>query len=61
MKITKTYLTGCTWCGGTGNVPTKNYGMYTTPLTEPCPVCNGAKTVLVTETYESGDIKHIET
>ena len=53
MKIIRTYLSGCTWCGGHGNVPTNNIGGYTTPLTEPCPVCNGTKTIIITETFES--------
>ncbi len=43
---TRTYLQGCTWCQGTGSVPTQN---SSTGTTEVCPVCNGAKTVTVTE------------
>jgi hypothetical protein len=33
-------------------VSTKDYGMGTTPLTETCPVCNGSRAVIVTETIE---------
>jgi hypothetical protein len=29
--------------------------MKTTPLMTPCPVCNGAKTIIVTETIETED------
>jgi hypothetical protein len=53
MKTVKKYLSGCTWCSAKGFVPIKDYGMGTTPLTETCPVCNGAKTIIVTE--ESDD------
>jgi hypothetical protein len=55
MKTTKTYLQGCSWCNAEGSVPSKNYGMGTTPFTYPCPVCNGAKAIVVTEiTEDSG-------
>ena len=44
-KITRTYAKGCDWCNATG---------YTFPVgissgTIPCPVCNGAKVITVTE------------
>ncbi len=56
MKTTRTYLTGCKWCNATGMVPNyENFGMSTTPLLKTCPVCNGAKTVIVTETIETED------
>jgi Ribonuclease G/E len=48
-KIVKTYLSGCTWCNATGFVNNPNMGL-TTNITIICPVCNGTKTVIVTET-----------
>ena len=45
----RTYLSGCTWCDGIGFVTNKYYVDYTTPLTHICPVCNGNKTIIVTE------------
>jgi len=55
MKITKTYLSGCTWCNARGFVPNPDMGISTS-TTIICPVCNGAKTIVVTETIsdESG-------
>jgi|WetSurMetagenome_2_1015567.scaffolds.fasta_scaffold00157_3 hypothetical protein len=53
MKTVRTYLTGCTWCNATGFVYSSNYGMGTTPLTVVCPVCQGAKIIMITETIES--------
>jgi hypothetical protein len=53
MKTTRTYLTGCTWCNATGMV--RNSGLSTTVF-DTCPVCNGAKTIIVTETTEGNDI-----
>jgi DnaJ-class molecular chaperone len=50
MKITKTYLTGCNWCGGIGQkFPMQHDG---TTFSSICPVCNGTKVILVTETTE---------
>ena len=43
---TKTYLKGCEWCNATGYVASYNL----TNTTEVCPVCNGNKTIIVTET-----------
>ena len=53
MKTTRQYQSGCTWCNASGWVPSKDFGMNTTPLTIPCPVCNGAKTIIITETIEN--------
>jgi len=61
MKTIRTYLSGCTWCSATGFVSTKNYGMNTTLLTETCPVCNGSRTVIVTETTEDKEILEHDT
>jgi hypothetical protein len=54
MKITKTYLSGCTWCGALGVIESRRLPHQTvsSSLTEICPVCNGAKTVVVTEIIE---------
>src|SRR5665648_280840 len=52
MKTTRTYLSGCTWCNGTGFIKIPNPGFMTSALTGVCPVCNGAKTVIVTEETE---------
>jgi hypothetical protein len=56
MKITRTYFTGCTWCNATGFVYTNNFGMGTTALTKPCPVCIGSKTIIVTEIFDDNYI-----
>ncbi len=51
MSITRTYLSGCTWCGATGEIFNPNFNPWTSaPIKIPCPVCNGAKTIVVTET-----------
>jgi DnaJ-class molecular chaperone len=52
MSIIRTYLTGCTWCNATGEIDNPNFNPYITASTIriPCPVCNGAKTIIVTET-----------
>ena len=51
MKITKTYLSGCTWCNATGFV--KDITPDVTGVwNNICPVCQGAKTMPVTETFE---------
>ena len=50
---TRTYLKGCEFCKATGVVPTgRSAGSVSTSVIEPCPVCNGDKTVWVTETEE---------
>ena len=51
-KTTKTYLSGCTWCNATGFIKHPSAGFMASPLTDICPVCNGAKTITVTETVE---------
>ena len=56
MKTTRTYLSGCTTCQMTGFVYTKDFGMGTTTLTAPCPVCGGSKTIIVTETFDDNYI-----
>jgi DnaJ-class molecular chaperone len=33
-----------------------NFGMGTTPMMKVCPVCNGAKTIIVTEEIITEDI-----
>jgi len=43
---TRTYQKGCDWCNGTGTVPSIN----SSSTMETCPVCQGSKTILVTET-----------
>lgn len=54
MKITRAYLMGCTWCNAIGFVKNTNpHPEVTTPLTEICPVCNGNRTIPVTETFET--------
>jgi hypothetical protein len=50
MKTTRTYQSICTTCNGNGQL------MDNPNATNPyrvCPVCNGAKTITVTETIES--------
>ena len=49
-KVTKTYLSGCIWCHGSGAVINKQ---YSTSLFENCPVCNGSKVITVTEEYDA--------
>ena len=57
MKITRTYQKGCDWCNATGHVtnPNPNWGITGTELTIICPVCNGSKTVIVTEIIEDNN------
>ena len=50
-KVTRTYLSGCTWCGATGFVK-ELYFTTTGGWLQVCPVCNGSKTIIVTETYD---------
>ena len=52
MKTTRAYLQGCTWCNATGFTNNPNMG-YVTNITITCPVCNGDKTIVVTEVTES--------
>ena len=49
---TRTYQKACDYCHATGFVPTGRQGRpsATTAVTEICPVCNGKKTITVTET-----------
>lgn len=60
MKTTRTYLSGCTWCTATGF--RTDFGL--TASTIICPVCSGAKTVLVTESIEdhitTADLKDLD-
>jgi len=49
-KIIRTYLKGCDWCKATGFVSNPYNMEITGSITGVCPVCNGAKTVVVTET-----------
>lgn len=51
MKTTRTYLSGCTWCNARGYVMNPAMGLVT-DITVTCPVCNGAKTIIVTEYIE---------
>jgi hypothetical protein len=54
MKTTRTYLSGCTWCDATGvKYPMHNTG---TGWSSICPVCNGAKTIVITEVTEMPDV-----
>lgn len=55
MKTTRTYSQGCTWCNATGTkYPMQNIG---TSFSSICPVCNGNKTIIVTEVTESDEPK----
>jgi len=57
-KITKTYLSGCTWCNATGFVK-EPFPTTTGGLTQVCPVCNGNKTIIVTETTDDNWLEQI--
>ena len=58
MKTTKTYVSGCTWCGAYGSVTNPDFGkLITSPAMIPCPVCQGAKIIMITETIEDDKIK----
>lgn len=48
---TKPYPIVCPSCGGTGLLNTYFY-QSTTVMQESCPVCNGSKVVIVTETTD---------
>jgi len=53
MTTTRTYLKGCDWCNAKGVIPNSNPAFCgNTSFTELCPVCNGNKTVTVTEVAE---------
>jgi DnaJ-class molecular chaperone len=53
MKTVRTYPSGCTWCNATGHkFPMQHDG---TDFSSICPVCNGAKTIIVTETVEDSE------
>jgi hypothetical protein len=58
--ITRTYLKGCEWCQSTGQV-LDGYPVMGTNVFRDCPVCNGSKTILVTEvvTNDNYDCKDI--
>ena len=48
---TRTYQKACEYCNATGFIsPSRPSGSTSSSTTETCPVCNGNKTVLVTET-----------
>jgi DnaJ-class molecular chaperone len=49
MKTIKQYPTGCSWCNATGMVR-ELYPTTTGGWSQVCPVCNGSKIVIVTET-----------
>lgn len=49
MKTTRTYPSICTTCNGTGRIFGTNLN---TNLYQTCPVCNGNKTIIITETIE---------
>ena len=50
--ITRTYLKGCDWCKATGQVSKPHPYPISTSVCEKCPVCNGTKTILVSEIIE---------
>jgi hypothetical protein len=52
-KITRTYLSGCPWCNATGVKYPMQYEGNT--FTSVCPVCNGGKTIIVTEVIEDNE------
>ena len=51
MKITRIYIQGCTWCNAKGFVTNPHPAVTNTTIT--CPVCQGAKTIMVTEVTET--------
>ena len=55
MKTTRTYQSGCTWCQAMGYVKDPQ-PQLTGNFTMICPVCNGAKTIIVTDTIETEPI-----
>jgi len=60
MKTVRTYLQGCNFCNAVGMVRNwDNFGMGTTQMMKTCPVCNGAKTIIVTETIETDEVYKI--
>lgn len=46
--LIRNYKRACDFCNATGFVSDKR--KYTTSMTKPCPVCNGEKTINITET-----------
>jgi hypothetical protein len=56
MRITRTYISGCNWCNALGNVSNPNIGLTTDFTMITCPVCQGAKMIMVTETFEDNRI-----
>jgi hypothetical protein len=55
MKITRTYISGCNWCNATGYV-LNPHPQLTGEFNMTCPVCQGAKMIMVTETFEDDRI-----
>ena len=49
-KVTRTYLSGCSWCNATGI--SKGTSLSTDASTI-CPVCRGSKVITVTEEYDA--------
>jgi hypothetical protein len=52
MKITKTYPGICSHCQGNGFIQPVQGQITSTNWSNVCPVCNGAKTIIITETTE---------
>jgi len=56
LKLTRTYPSGCAYCGGTGllyrNVL---HDSMITNKTYPCHVCNGTGTIIITEVIETNE------
>lgn len=54
MKTTRTYLSGCKYCGATGKVKNNDFNPNITDSTLEivCPVCNGSKVITVTEEFD---------
>jgi len=68
MKTTRTYPQLCGTCNGNGFIQPIQGQITTSAWLNPCPVCNGAKTIQVTEIteddtertkdmYEKGNLK----
>ena len=58
MKTTRTYYDGCRYCGATGKVPFYGNPNITGDVTNICPVCNGSKVILITETMDTIEGQH---
>jgi len=54
MKITRTYTSGCVWCNARGFVSNPISGAVSDAVIT-CPVCNGNKTILIAESFESAE------